>query len=128
MRRLLVSCTSQLSCVSNTGVQKRAGKWVLHSSVFRIRKPWWEWGGGMEGQGEPQDSSPIWCDGLKREAVNLKLHCWKRKSFRILTSPSVSHGCKCYRLCYSKLVREEDILNQNLYFYNVPRGLLAHSG
>lgn len=87
MRRLLLSCTSQLSCVSNTGVQKRAGKWVLHSSVFRIRKLWWEWGGGMEGQGEPQDSSPIWCDGLKREAVNLKLHSWKRKAFHILISP-----------------------------------------
>lgn len=43
-------------------------------------------------------------DGLGKQAVNLKLHLLKRKSFHVFIIPLVPHSHGHYRLCYSELV------------------------
>lgn len=46
---------------------------MLHIFVLKFRKLWWVQGQARPGQGKFQDSGQIWCDGLRREAVNLKM-------------------------------------------------------
>ena len=76
-------------------------------------------GPGVGGAVRLQDPGQVWCDVLRREAVDLKLLSLKRKSFHTSISPSVPPGCKGYRSSYSKLAREEDHLNQNLHLNGV---------
>ena len=49
------------------------------------------------------------CYSLRREAVNLKLHSLKRKSFHIFIAPSMPHSCGYHRPCCFKLVRKADL-------------------